>query len=329
LREDPVRTGATGQMIAAMWKFYEYRTAIGDPRGADNWLKESWPLARDGGDFIRRYYSSGQRLVRSNSRDRSFWISDSTYSVMALRCLDRWAARAGKTPEYDYAALADNIIKGIRALKDNGVRKGFFRQRGSKQQSHKPTYGDRIDQLCFLPYEADVLDPGEPFAKAISDWWTNGSPGIRMTFQTNNPTDWRYYGTRWRHYLRDPAANRREYPNLYPGPGLQLAKVEWKHARRTGDPVTLKRARQRLEWARGTAHSSLWLGADGRDEADVPGGLVDWRDSNNYAHKAEDWSRFVDTSAYFIEVVLMLHYGVDTKYVPDEQRPAARAAVPY
>jgi hypothetical protein len=95
--------------------------------------------------------------------------------------------------------------------------------------------------------------------------------------------------------------------------------MEWKHAQRTGDRVTLERARRRFEWARSTSYSNLWLGADGRAEGDVPDGIVDWRDSTRYARKAEDWNRFVDTSAYFIQVLLMLHYGVDTRYVPDEK----------
>ena len=134
-----------------------------------------------------------------------------------------------------------------------------------------------------------------------------------MTYLTADSSDWRNYGTRYR-YSFSPAP---ENNNLYPGPGLQLAKVEWKYARKTGDTVTLDRARKRFDWARSASYSNLWLGSGGTQEANVPNGLVDWRDATNYSHKADNWARFVDTSAYFIEVTLMLEYGVDTRYVPN------------
>jgi hypothetical protein len=138
-----------------------------------------------------------------------------------------------------------------------------------------------------------------------------------MTYPSTDAHDWRYYGTHWWYVFKGPAKNKQGNDNLYPGPGLQLAKVEWKYAHATGDTVTRERARRRLEWARSPSYSNLWLGANRSIEADVPNGLVDWRDATQYQNKAQDWERFVDTSAYFIEVVLMLEYGVDTKYVPD------------
>jgi hypothetical protein len=164
-----------------------------------------------------------------------------------------------------------------------------------------------------LPYEVDVLDPGDSFAREVSDWWTNGSGGIQMTMLTADPTDWRYFGTHLRYFFKSDPQN----DNLYPGAGLQLAKVEWKYGHKTGDAVMLDRARQRLEWARSPTCSNLWLGSTGLVEANVPNGVVDWRDSTDYSHKADNWERFVDTSANFIEVVLMLEDGVDTKLVPN------------
>jgi hypothetical protein len=313
--QGPARTGVTGQLIAAMWKFYEYRKAIGSEQTADEWLKQAWPLAKLGGDFLQANYEASYRLMRSNGHSRDLWVSDSAYAAAAFRCLDRWAAAVGEKQPIVYGSLADDLAQGIRALKDNGARKGFFRYRDARRH-FRPTYGDRIDQNCFLPYEADVLDPGEKFARAISDWWTNGSGGIRMTHVASSPSDWRYYGTHWHYYFRPTGKAKAEHKNLYPGPGLQLAKVEWKHGKKAGDPVALERARRRLQWAAGKSFSNLWLGVNGIVEAEVPAGLVDWRDSTNYQHKADDWARFVDTSAYFIEALLMLYYGVDTKYVP-------------
>jgi hypothetical protein len=79
----------------------------------------------------------------------------------------------------------------------------------------------------------------------------------------------------------------------------------------------LERARRRLDWARSPAGSNLWLGISGQMEANVPNGIVDWRDATSYSHKADNWARFVDTSANFIEVVLMVEGGIDTKLVPN------------
>jgi hypothetical protein len=311
-KTDPVNAGVTGQMIAAMWKFYEYQMAVGNTPAADDWLRQSWPTVRLAGDFLRRNYNPTYRLVRTNSRTRDLWVSDSTYAAMALRCLDKWATTPTEAAAFDYRAVADSIVQGLQALQDNSTRSNFLRYRDSRRPSYAPTYGDRIDQLCFLPYEADVLDVGEPFCRSISDWWTNGSDGMRMTFQSEFPGDWRHYGTRLRFFLGgSPESNR-----LFPGAALQLAKVEWKHAHRTGDAVTLNRAQKRFEWVHSPACSNLWLAASGTMEADVANGLVDWRDATDYTKKAGDWERFIDTSASFIEVVLMLHYGIDTRYVP-------------
>ena len=118
---------------------------------------------------------------------------------------------------------------------------------------------------------------------------------------------------RWHHYF----APRPENAYLYPGPGLQLAALEWKSGTALHDPVLLDRARRRFEWANKSEYAALWLGAGTHLEANVGNGLVDWRDSDHYAHKAEDWQRFVDTSAYFIGMTLRVCYGRDTKLVPE------------
>jgi hypothetical protein len=310
-RSDRANAGVTGQVIAAMWKYYEYNMAIGSPRKATDWLQQSWPLARLAGDFIQRNYNATYQLIRSNAGASDLWVSDSTYAAMALRCLDPWGRTVEKDEALGYADMADAIAAGLQGLKD-GSLKNFYRYRDGSRAAHDLTYGDRIDQLCFLPYEADVLDPGEPFAGSISDWWTNGSNGIQMTFPTTDPSDWRYFGT----HLRVFFGSAKESHYLYAGAALQLAKMEWKHATRAGDTATMERARKRFEWVRSTAYSNLWMGATGATEANVPNGLVDWRDTTDYPNNAGSWARFVDTSGNFIEVVLMLYYGVDTRYVP-------------
>ena len=312
-RQDPVNAGVTGQMVSAMWKYYEFNVAIGKVGAANDWLQKGWPVANQAGQFLLRNYDARYHLVRSSARSSDLWVTDSAYAAMALQCLNRWAAAIQQDRTFDHVAEIQAITAGLTALKDNGAARGFFRYRESAGQSFRPTYGDQIDQLCFLPYEIDVLDPSDPFARQISDWWTNGSNGIQMTVQTADAADWRNFGTHLRHYF---AANP-ENDNLYPGAGLQLAKVEWKYAHATGDPVMLDRARRRLEWARSPTCSNLWLGSSGLMEANVPNGVVDWRDSKSYAHKADTWERFVDTSANFIEVVLMVEAGIDTKLVPN------------
>ncbi len=274
-------TAVSGQMVCAMWKYYEYNLALGNALSASNWLQQSWEIARLAGDFIKRMTNATYKLVRGNASGNDLWVSDSAMSVAALRCLDQWAVTAGKTKSFDYAALADTIAAGLRQLKDNGARKNFFKYRSSGS-GYAPTYGDSIDQLCFLPYEADALDPVDPFCRAVSDWWTTGSGGIDMTYPTATTNDWRSFGTHWHSYF----TARPENDYLYPGPGLQLAKVEWKYAQRTGDPVALDRAQKRLQWAAGTNYSRLWFGDTGTTEANVPNGLMDWRNSTNYASTA-------------------------------------------
>ena len=46
-------------------------------------------------------------------------------------------------------------------MKDAGSKKNFFKFRDSRA-GDKPTYGQWLDQLCFLPYEADALSPKSP-----------------------------------------------------------------------------------------------------------------------------------------------------------------------
>ena len=316
---DAPTTAVTGQMLAAMWKYYEYNVSISNSLTASNWLQQSWDVARTAGDFIRRMTNATYKLVRGNSSGNDLWISDSVMSVCGLRCLDQWALIAGKSKAFDYGALADTIVAGIQQLKDNGTRKNFFKYRSSSS-GYSPTYGDSIDQLCFLPYEAEALDPADPFCRSISDWWTSGSGGINMTYPTADTNDWRYFGTHWHYYF----SVRPENDYLYPGPGLQLAKVEWKYAQRTGDSVALDRARKRLQWAATTNYSRLWFGSTGSTEANVPNGIEDWRNSTNYSNAAATWQRFCDTSAYFIEAVLMVYYGVNTKYIPNSDVAIAR-----
>ena len=309
-RNDAYSTGTTGIMVVAMWKYAEYLTATGQRPEAAQWLRDAWPIAQAAGDYLRRTYDRRYRLVRGSATLQDLWVSDSVFSADALRCLACWAMAVKQTIAFGYTALANQLLQGIQAMQDTGAKKNFFKFR-SRAQGYKPTYGAWIDQLCFLPYEADALPASSLFARQISDWWTEGGEGVSMTAQTDTPSGWRYYGVHWHYYF----AARPENAYLYPGPSLQLAEMEWKAGTALHDPVLMQRARHRFEWVKSAAYSNLWL--ENTSEAGVGGGIADWRDGGNYTHKADDWQRFVDTSSYFIQVTLMICYGHDTTYVPE------------
>ena len=310
-RDAQYGSGATGVMVVAMWKYSEYLDATGQAAEAVRWRRGAWVVAQPAGDYLRRMFNPLYHLVCGSTASPDLWVSDSVYAADALHCLSRWAKTPGFKASYDYDALAAQLTLGIQAMKDTRTGRGYFKYRDSRH-GLEPTYGDSVDQLLFLPFEADLLSPADPFTRQISDWWTRGGEGIQMTAQTDTPADWRYYGLHWHSYFTP----RPENAYLYPGPGLQLAALEWKAGTARHDPVLLDRARKRYEWANKAACSNLWLGTGSRVEAGVGNGLCDWRDGGNYAHKAEDWQRFVDTSAYFIRATLMICYGKDTKYVP-------------
>ena len=311
-RDEAYSTGATGVMVVAMWKYSEYLDATGRDAEAVRWRREAWVVAQPAGDYLGRLFNPQQHLVCGSTASPDLWVSDSVYAADALRCLSRWAQTPDLKPSYDYGALAAQITGGIQAMKDTHTARGYFKYRDS-HHGFEPTYGDSVDQLLFLPFEADLLSPADPFTRRISDWWTEGGQGIRMTAQTDTPADWRYYGLHWHSYFTPQPENA----YLYPGPGLQLAALEWKAGTARHDPVLLDRARKRYEWANKAAYSDLWLGTGSQVEAGVGNGLCDWRDGGKYAHKAENWQRFVDTSAYFIRTTLMICYGKDTTYAPE------------
>ena len=203
-------------------------------------------------------------------------------------------------------------------MKDNGPWKGFFRYRSADGER---SYGDCIDQICFVPFEADVLSPDDPFIRQISDWWTEPGATARfgMTYSTDGQ-DWRSWGTRWHYYFSGSPLNDR----LYPGPGFQLAKVEWKYGVSTGDQTLMQRALGRLTFGFQAGQASLWFGADGRSEAGVPNGIVDWRNQVLYFRSAQGRERFIDTSSYFIQVCSMIYFHTDTKLTVIERRAASR-----
>ena len=323
-RNYPVSTLATGKMLAAMWKFYEYNVAMNRQEAATSWLQQSWPMAREAGNYLQRVCHPQYRLARESPATNDLGLAETVWTTVALRCLSQWSAALRQPPALDYGRLADDLVGGIQELRDPAGLTNFFRLRDG-EQGFAPSYGNAIETACFLPYAADVLDTGEPFCRAISDWWTHGSGGVQMTVLSADTNDWRYFGTFVRAYL-----DGRQDPRLGARAALELARMEWKHWHRTGDTTTHDRARQRLEWVANSAYGALWYGATGQREQNVPNGVLDWRHAQNYDRTPPAWSRFCDVSAYFIGAVLMIHFDTDMPFVPEsnlhrlDAQPASR-----
>ena len=313
-------SGTTGALLCALWKYAEYNRENYRSAQDQAWINgPAYEIALNGAKFIARCYNAKYQMVSPAPEIKGdLWTVDSSLAVAGLRCVARWSAENGKSAALGDAAtspasLADQLAAGLEKMKDQSASKGFFKFLNSKDGSR--SYGGNLDQLCFVPYETDALDPKADFAKEISDFWTDGANGKRMTYQTGDPKSWTYFGTRW-HLYDDTNA---ESDRLTPGPGLQLAKVEWKN----GNKTLRERAMNRFQFANSPDYSNLWFGADNRSEAGVGGGIVDWRDAaqtdnKGAAGRAPEWQRFVDTSAYFIEVTLMAFWDKDTKYIPDD-----------
>lgn len=307
--------GVSGQIIVAMWKYGEYKRAIGQSSAADQWLQNAWPVARNAGEFIARNINWSYKLVRSNSSSQDLWITDGVFGAAAMKVLDAWSDAVQQTPPRDYAVAYATLGLGLAAMADNGSWKGFYRLR-TAAQGYQPGYGDKIDQLCFLPYDSAVLDCGGAFARSVSDFWTNGVGGgtpVCMTPHTASSVEWQYYGTYLQHYFD---TSREENRRLSPGANLQLARMEWRRAAQAGDAEALQRAWRRLVWVADPTYSGLWYGATGAQEAGVGNGIVDWRMENDRSQSADGYERFLDTSAYFLEVLSMLYYGADSPYIP-------------
>lgn len=310
--------GVTGAMLSAMWKYYEYNVNTGRTSNASSWLSSSaYDMAVQGGKFLKKCHNTNYNMLYSApGSGGKLWINDTALAVAGLRCLNQWAQTRGLTVTVDASgttptAFANTLVTGLESMKDNGGWKGFFKTRDPATGTR--SYEGSLDQLCFVPYETNALDPTQDFAASVSDFWTNGADGRRMTYQTSDSTAWTYYGTRW--HLYDDASNP-ENDRLTPGAGLQLAKVEWKYGQARGNATVRDRAMKRYQFANSATYANLWFGTDGRTEAGVGGGICDWRVATNYATKAQDWERYIDTSAYFIEVTLMAFWNKDTRYTP-------------
>lgn len=310
------KTDVTAQMMIANWKYYEYNVNIGQTQQANDWIRDAWSIEQRAADYLVRMHDTTPagtiHMLPGNSSQAEYntWIHFAANAVPALRSASAWAKKVS-APYAGYDRVADDLVIGIQSMKDTN-RPNYFKYRPYQNGSYgAPTYGDSIDQLTFSPYETGAVSV-DSFTAQVSDWWINGDAEIKMTYQTTDPADWRYYGTHWHYYFIGSSENN----YLHPGPGFQLAKVEWKYGINFTDPVYTARSNNRLTWGKETNYSSLWWFLTGEKEANVPNGFQDWRDATNYSNTSELWARFVDTSSYFIETLLMNEAGIDTDYNP-------------
>lgn len=310
------KTDVTAQIMIVNWKYYEYNVKTNQTQQATDWLNKAWPLQQKAVNYLVRMHDTTPaeaiHLLPGNSSQAEYtaWIHFAANAVPALRAASAWAKKMS-VPYTDYDRVADDLVIGIQSMKDLN-RPNYFRYRSYENGSYGvPTYGESIDQFTFVPYETGAI-PLDNFAGEISDWWTNGDGEIKMTYQTSDPADWRYFGIHWHYYFDGRAENNQ----LNPGPGFQLAKVEWKYGKTAGNEIYTGRSANRLTWGKSLNYSSLWWFLTGQVEAGVPNGFQDWRDAINYSNTAETWARFVDSSAYFIEALLMNEAGIDIDYNP-------------
>lgn len=310
------KTDVTAQMMIASWKYYEYNVNTDQIPQANDWINDAWSIQQKAADYLVSMYDNTPagaiNMLPGNSSEAEYntWIHFAANAVPALRSASVWAQKIG-VPDDDYDRVANGLVLGIQSMKDLS-RPNYFKYRPYENGSYgDPTYGDSIDQLTFVPYETGAI-PLDDFAGQISDWWTNGDAEIKMTYENNDSKDWRYFGTHWHYYFDERSENN----HLNPGPGFQLAKVEWKYGQAIGGTNYTTRSANRLTWGKELAYSSLWWFLTGEKEAKVPNGFQDWRNATNYSDPAENWARFVDSSAYFIEVLLMNEAGIDTNYNP-------------
>lgn len=307
--------GSTGIMMVAMYKRYEFLRDTKRENEANQWLanKDAWRIMHDGFKFIKKNFNATHKMVRSRSEQNDLWLTDATLTACGIKCFQAWAEKSGR-PSEDSETLFNNIREGVAAMKDPGEWKNFYRYREANKD-FSPGYGDRIDQICFLPFESGLLSTQDDFAVSLSDWWTEGSKDSpKMTPQNKDSKDWRYFGTRWKHFFVGyPETNH----YLYPGPSLQLAKMEWRIGKTSNNETIKQRANHRYAFANNKSYSNLWFGASGESEAGIPNGIVDWRDGNDQTRTAAKHERFIDTSSYLIQVTLMVFFDRDTVYLPN------------
>ena len=97
VRSLPATPGATGLVLAALWKRYEYFVETGRQTEGQAWLSKAWPQAQAAGDYLRRHYDPKTRLEHGAPGSSLEWLTDAAAAAVGLRCLARWAESRSKS----------------------------------------------------------------------------------------------------------------------------------------------------------------------------------------------------------------------------------------
>ena len=203
------------------------------------------------------------------------WTHDNAYAYWALRMAAFWASRGG---EHEFAALcnhrAQDIADGLMAhlynhstgvwhiaIDDNGAPQWISGLEG------RPNWVQYAPVMLDLPLGVD--------RQRVGEW-------VGATFQQE---DGSCIG--WTTGDEGPVTRK------YPGYGFQASLV-WLDTAPVA-PAQGARARAAIDWTEG---SGLWQTEP--DDNGVTGGWIDWVEVTPDAESAEEWERFIDTSAYAI-----------------------------
>ncbi len=328
---------ATAQAVLAASKYGEYLAETHQEAKAQAWLKAAWPLVREAANFLIRMAdfdasTRASQVLRQSSTDEDAWVHAQAFAIHALTLVEAWKAQLPRSqwgPTAAYRVYRDRLREGLRdpAWRDARWGQIFYAKRPPPTVPGEP-YGPgvhpdaTVSQLAFLPYEIEALPIWDRQAQTIAEWWVRGdnTPLARigpfaMTEVPAQEDEWTFYGTHWMiHYDVPQEANTR----LYPGPGFQMASVEWKLYHATKQAKYLRRAYLRYRWGTAPGFAELWWFTTREPGAEAPHGFQDWRDQTQPMWTAERWARFIDTSAYFIRGLLQLEVGRDIHY--DEAR---------
>jgi len=192
------------------------------------------------------------------------WTHDNAYAYQALMAAARWAEISGDTADaHGYKTAANKIKSGLETVLL--ASSGDHWVRVVNENDKVVDSEDRGDWISYAPVMLDVPVEGVTLTE-VGKW-------IHNTLQINDPNSSYYGALIWDDTLHPDRKS--------PGFSFQ-AMLVWL------DTNQSDYANSALEWA---VNSGLWNTEEG--------GWIDWVDNNG---KAQDWERFIDTSAYFIMV---------------------------
>ena len=299
-----VSGAVTGQMMTAMWAYKLFLTNIGETTKATNWVNNCWTIFQNAADYLvnlfDNYNGTDINMMPASTTNNDCWIHAAAHGKVGLEYAVIWGGLKSATVS-DYTRIAAALGTGMATYKDTGTTKNYYKVRvWDTDHYNANSYDTCFDQLCFAPHQFGAVAI-DSFAEDISDWWTDGDVTYNMTWQINDISDWRFYGTRWHWYFTP----NDDTDKLYPGPGFQLAIVEAKIYNSASNNDYRTRALNRFIWGTSKNYANLWWKRNRLKESTFSNGFQDWRDGDDLT-PAETWARFCDTSSYYIQLLLLL-----------------------